>query len=92
MRRLFLFLGLGIGLVGSVAGAVLGIAISVVLDVTQALPLPRGVFVVSSVPFTVQPGAVVVVLAAALALASLASWFPARLVARRDPAEGLRYE
>ena len=92
MRRLFLYLGLGIGLVGSVAGAALGTALSVFLDTTHILRLPRGVFVVTSVPFTVQPGAVVVVVAAALVLASLASWLPARLVARRDPAEGLRYE
>jgi len=92
VRRLFLLLGLGIGLVGSVAGAVVGVAVSVALDSTQALPLPRGVFVVASVPFAVQPGAVAVVLVAALVMASLASWLPARLVARREPAEGLRYE
>ena len=69
-RRLFLLLGLGIGLVGSLIGAVLGTAISLVLDATGALPLPRGVFFVSSVPFRLQPLTVVVVMAAALLLAT----------------------
>jgi lipoprotein-releasing system permease protein len=92
LRRLFLLLGLGVGLLGSMVGALLGIVTSVVLDRTQALPLPRGVFVVSSVPFRVDPAMVVLVMAVALALAAAASWLPSRIVARREPAEGLRYE
>jgi ABC-type lipoprotein release transport system permease subunit len=35
---------------------------------------------------------VALVMAVALALAAAASWFPSRMVARREPAEGLRYE
>ncbi len=92
LRRLFLLLGTGIGLVGSTMGAVLGIAIALLLDRTQALPLPRGVFIVSSVPFRVDPAMVGLVMAVALTLAAAASWLPSRMVARREPAEGLRYE
>lgn len=92
LRRLFLMLGVGIGMVGSAMGAVLGVATSVILDRTGALPLPRGVFATSSVPFKVDPSMVALVMAVALALATAASWFPSRLIARRDPAEGLRYE
>jgi lipoprotein-releasing system permease protein len=92
LRKLFLFLGLGIGLVGSVLGAVLGVTISLLLDESGVLPLPRGVFSFSSVPFQVDPSMVVVVMAVALALAAAASWLPSRMVARREPAEGLRYE
>jgi ABC-type lipoprotein release transport system permease subunit len=75
-----------------VVGAALGIVLAMTLDATEALPLPRGVFVRSSVPFDVDPAMVAVVLAVALALSTLAAWFPSRLVARREPAEGLRYE
>lgn len=92
LRRLFLMLGIGIGMVGSVVGAVLGVAVATVLDRTGALPLPRGVFATSSVPFQVDPAMVAVVMAISLILATAASWFPSRLIARRDPAEGLRYE
>jgi lipoprotein-releasing system permease protein len=92
LRRLFVVLGLGIGVVGSVVGGVLGVVGSLVLDATQLLPLPRGVFVASSVPFRVDPLTVGAVLSLALGLALVASWLPARLVAKREPAVGLRYE
>jgi lipoprotein-releasing system permease protein len=92
LRRLFLLLGVGIGMVGSTVGAVLGVVVAVTLDRTGALSLPRGVFVVSSVPFRVEWSMVAFVMAVALALALAASWFPSRLIARREPAEGLRYE
>ena len=83
---------MGIGLVGSTLGAVLGVAISMLLNESGALPLPQGVFGFSSVPFRVEPSMVAVVMAVALVLAATASWLPSRMVARREPAEGLRYE
>jgi lipoprotein-releasing system permease protein len=92
LRRLFLVLGLAIGLVGSITGAVLGSALSIVLDRTGALELPRGVFMVTAVPFSVDPVTLGIVVAVALGLAALATWLPARMVARREPSEGLRYE
>ena len=92
VRRLFLLLGLGIGAAGAFGGAAVGVATAWILDVTGALPLPRGVFVVSSVPFSVDPMMVARVVGLALLLSALASWLPSRIVARREPAEGLRYE
>jgi lipoprotein-releasing system permease protein len=92
LRRLFLVLGLAIGLIGSVSGAVLGSGLALALDRTGALDLPRGVFMVTSVPVSVDPVTVGLVVAVALGLAALAAWLPARMVARREPAEGLRYE
>ncbi len=92
LRRLFLALGIAIGMVGAAVGATLGVVAALILDRTGALPLPRGVFAAASVPFRVDPAMVAFVMAVALALAAAASWLPARLVARREPAEGLRYE
>jgi len=92
MRRLFLAMGLGIGAAGALVGATLGSTVAVVLDRLEAVPLPHGVFTVSAVPFSVEPEAVAVVVVAALALALVASWLPSRLVAQRDPTEGLRHE
>jgi len=92
LRRLFLVLGLAIGLIGSISGAVFGSGLAITLDRTGALELPRGVFMVRSVPFSVDPLTVGLVVVVALGLAALAAWLPARLVARREPAEGLRYE
>ena len=92
IRRLFLVLGLSIGVAGALGGSVVGIALSWILDATGALALPRGIFVVSSVPFRIDPVMVVLVVAVTLAMAAAASWIPSRAVARREPADGLRYE
>ena len=92
VRRLFLLLGLGVGALGGVLGTVTGGLAAEILDRTHALPLPRGVFIVSHVPFRVTPGAVAVVLAVSLVAALLASLPPAGAAARRDPLQGLRYE
>jgi lipoprotein-releasing system permease protein len=92
VRRLFLMLGLGVGALGGVLGTVVGGLTAVILDRTRALPLPRGVFIVSHVPFRVTVDAVVIVLAVSLVAALLASLVPARAAAKRDPLEGLRYE
>jgi lipoprotein-releasing system permease protein len=92
LRRLFLVLGLAIGVVGSAIGAVAGSGLALILDSTEALRLPRGVFMVAAVPFRVAPETVALIVAVALVLAAVAAWLPARLVARREPAEGLRYE
>lgn len=92
VRRLFLALGLGIGALGGVLGAAVGGVAATILDRAQLVPLPRGVFVVSHVPFRVTPGALAIVVGIALLAAFLASLAPARAAARRDVAEGLRYE
>jgi lipoprotein-releasing system permease protein len=92
VTSLFLTLGLVIGFVGGVLGVGVGGLVAFVLDRTAALPLPRGVFIVSHVPFSVTPGAVATVLAVSLGAALLASLAPARAAARRDVLEGLRYE
>ena len=92
VRRLFLLLGLGVGALGGVLGTALGGVAAEVLDRTHALPLPRGVFIVSHVPFRVTPASVAIVLTVSLVAALLASIAPARAASRRDVLEGLRYE
>ena len=92
IQRLFLCIGGGIGLAGATVGTVSGVVIARTLDATGLLRLERGVFNVSTVPFSVDPRMVVVVGVLAVLLAVAASWLPARAVARRQPVEGFRYE
>jgi lipoprotein-releasing system permease protein len=92
VRRLFLLLGVGVGALGGALGTLVGFLAAEALELTRALPLPRGVFIVSHVPFRVTPGAIGAVLAVSLGAALLASLAPARAASRRDPLEGLRYE
>jgi len=92
LRRLFLLLGLGIGVLASSSGAVAGMLLSWGLDRSEVLRLPRGVFAVSSVPFKIDPITVIMVMMVAFLLSAAASWIASRPVAGREPAEGLRYE
>lgn len=92
VRSLFLLFGLGVGVLGGVLGTGFGSLAAWTLDRTQILPLPSGVFIVSHVPFSVAPQAVMVVLAICVAAATVASLAPASAAARRDVLEGLRYE
>jgi len=92
VRALFVALGVAIGALGGALGTAFGAGVAVALDRTRALPLPRGVFIVSHVPFRVTPEAVAIVLAVSVAAALVSSLAPARAAARRDLLEGLRYE
>ncbi|MGC8916846.1 MAG: hypothetical protein ACP5NF_07700, partial [Thermoanaerobaculum sp.] len=73
-------------------GTLGGWVLAEVLHRTRAIPLPRGVFAVSHVPFAVSPTHVVAVLAVTVVAAALASSFPAQAAARRSVLEGLRRE
>lgn len=89
---LFRGLGLAIGLLAGIGGTLGGFLLAEALDRTRAIPLPRGVFAVSHVPFAVTPTHMVLVLAVTFAAAFFASRFPARAAARRSALEGLRGE
>ncbi len=90
--RLFRGLGLAIGLVAGLAGTGFGWLAATILDRTQAIPLPRGVFAVSHLPFVVTPPSLLSVLAGSLVAAYLASLVPARAAAHQPLLEGLRGE
>lgn len=92
LRQLFLLLGVGVGAAGGLAGTLLGALGAWVLNVTHAIPLPAGVFIVSHVPFRPTAGAAAVVLGISMLAALAASLPPALAVARRSVVEGLRYE
>lgn len=90
IRRIFIFQGLAIGLIGTFGGALLGVIASVILDRYQLIKMPADVYQISYLPFRVQPLDVVIVVVAALAICLLATLYPSRQAGRIDPAEALR--
>lgn len=98
--RIFFMTGASVGIVGTVAGSVLGIAFAQNIEaLRQLLQGATGtdlfdstVYYLSRLPAEIDPieaGAVIVM---ALTLSFLASILPARRAARLDPVEVLRYE
>jgi lipoprotein-releasing system permease protein len=98
--RLFIIQGALIGLVGTAAGALLGWVLSlnvtsVVHGIERALGiqfLDASVYLMSDLPSEVRLRDVLTVSGISLALAALATIYPAWRAARTLPAEGLRHE
>lgn len=90
IRRIFIYQGLAIGLVGTIGGAVLGVAVSMVADRLQIIKMPADVYQISHLPFRVEVFDVIVVVAAAIAICFVATIYPSRQAGRIDPAEALR--
>jgi lipoprotein-releasing system permease protein len=86
----YLTLGAAIGLIGTSAGLLLGILVSLAADRYQLVPLPSDVYLLSHVPFAVHPAEVAAVAVFAFATALLAAVMPARAAARLAPGEAIR--
>lgn len=100
IRNIFLVQGFLIGLIGTLAGLVLGILFSLVVsDLVAGLErllgiefLSADIYPVNYLPSQIQLGDLVVVCGASLLLSLLATLYPAFRAARVKPAETLRYE
>ncbi len=90
IRRVFIYQGLAIGLIGTAAGTVLGLVICFVADRYRLISLPADVYQIPYLPFRVQWADVGVVVIAAVGVCLLATLYPSRQAARIDPAEALR--
>jgi lipoprotein-releasing system permease protein len=92
IRRIFVYQGLTIGLVGTTAGTVLGIAASLLADHYHLIRLSAEVYQITYLPFRVLPLDVTIVVVAAVGVCFLATIYPSRQAGRLDPAEALRNE
>jgi lipoprotein-releasing system permease protein len=98
--RMFLVQGAIIGLVGTVAGALLGWVLSLnVTNVVQAIEralgiqfLDASIYLMSELPSEVRASDVLTVCAISLALAAVATIYPSWRAARTLPAQALRHE
>ncbi|MBA3231549.1 MAG: ABC transporter permease [Acidobacteria bacterium] len=92
IRRIFMFQGLVIGLVGTTAGAIAGYGLIYVLDRYRLIQVPLDVYQISHVPFTLLPFDFIVVVTSAVVICFVATIYPSRQAARLDPAQALRYQ
>lgn len=88
--RIFLFAGLGIGVVGTTLGATLGLAACWALARWRFIDIPSDVYFLSTLPVRVEAGDVVLVVVLTLLLCLLAAGYPAWWASRRTPVESLR--
>lgn len=91
VRNIFLYMGGGIGLVGTVLGLVLGLAGCWVLT-TYGFPLPENVFPTDTLPVKVSFLNFIFVGIIAWIICFVATLYPAIRASKLEPCEILRYE
>jgi len=92
IMAVFMTQGLVIGLVGRVAGLVLGVGISLLLDHYELIRLQAQVYYLSYVPFHVRVADFTRVCVFAVLVSFAATLYPAWRASRLDPIDSLRYE
>jgi lipoprotein-releasing system permease protein len=93
IRRIFIFQGLVIGLIGTIGGAVLGTLVVLLADRYKLVRLPVvDVYEFSYVPFRLEPLDFITVVSSSVVICFLATIYPARQAAKLDPAQALRYQ
>jgi lipoprotein-releasing system permease protein len=90
--KLFLFQGTLVGLVGTLAGCLIGIAVVWSQDVYGWYELSAQAYIVSALPVDLRVSDFVLVALGSIGLATVGALIPARRAARIKPAQSLRYE
>jgi lipoprotein-releasing system permease protein len=84
--------GLVIGTVGTFAGLVIGLAASVLIGEKKLIRLDPSVYFIDHLPVSTEWFDVTVIVLASLAVAAIATIYPARQAARLYPVEAIRHE
>ena len=100
MMRVFLITGASIGVVGTIAGLILGIVFCWNIEtiregvawLTNTRLFDPSVYYLTRLPADIDPKETAMIVAMALALSVLATLYPSWRASRRDPVEALRYE
>jgi lipoprotein-releasing system permease protein len=92
IRKIFMFQGVLIGVVGTIIGLTLGYTISYLADRFRWIPLNEEVYSLSFVPFDARWTDGLWIAGVAIAVSLVATLYPARNATQIAPVEALRYE
>jgi lipoprotein-releasing system permease protein len=92
LKRLFLTLGLLIGGVGTSIGATLALSLAYVQQRFELIPLPAKAYYMTTAPIELNLLDYVVVSAVTLTLCGIAAYIPARVAARVEPVQAIRFQ
>lgn len=92
IRRIFMFQGVLIGVVGTILGLILGYTVSLLAGHYHLISLSAEVYSIDYVPFAPRLIDGFLVAAVAIFISFVATLYPAQAASRVLPAEALRYE
>ena len=92
IKKIFIFEGLLLGILGTSLGAGLGALLCYLLRTYEFIRLPADIYYIESLPVQMRWADSLIIVAAALLISFLATIYPAHQAAKLNPAEALRYE
>lgn len=90
IRKVFMYQGVVIGMIGTGIGVSLGLALCFILMNWKIIELPS-VYAFSTLPVLLEASDVLVIALSALAICFLSTLYPARQASKIDPVEAIRY-
>jgi len=92
IRKIVFIQGMFIGVLGSIIGALLGVALCLVQIRLGLVRLDPSVYFIDTLPMAFKAFDLTMIFVAALGFSLVATWLPARMAARMDAVTVLRYE
>jgi lipoprotein-releasing system permease protein len=90
--RVFMLQGVTIGVIGTALGMLGGLGLVWVLDTYQLIRLPGDVYFIDTLPVAIEPLDFLLIVVASVAIAFVATIYPARQAARLLPVEAIRHD
>jgi len=92
IRRIFLLQGVVVGAVGTAGGLGLGLVVALLLERYHLIALDPKIYFIDHLPVYTDPVDVLLIVGASLAIAALATLYPASQAAKLYPVEAIRHE
>ncbi len=92
IRRIFIFQGAIIGVIGAGSGLALGLTVCWIANAYRLISIPAEIYAVSHVTLKMRAIDCIAVAVLAIVICLLATLYPSRTASRLTPVEGLRYE
>jgi lipoprotein-releasing system permease protein len=92
VRKIFFLQGAMIGLIGTTAGALLGLLSCWLANTFQLIKVPVDIYQISYVPFHLKAVDLAIIVGVSLSISLLSTLFPSHRASRVDPVVALKYE
>jgi lipoprotein-releasing system permease protein len=92
IRRVFVYQGALIGVVGTGSGLLAGLAAAFLLARYRFISLPGDVYFIDKLPVSIEPLNISLIVVASLVICLIATLYPAIQASRMTPVDAIRYE